>query len=541
MATNGHYDVIIIGTGAGGGTLAHALAGTGKRILLLERGTWLPREKENWDVREVFINERYHATEMWYDRNRNPFRPHTNYNVGGNTKVYGSILFRFRERDFLQVQHYDGISPEWPIKYQDLAPYYTRAEQLYVVHGQRGSDPTEPPSDDPYPWPAMSHEPRMQEVNEGLRCQGVQTFPLPVGIQLDEEHPESSTCIRCNTFDGFPCLLNGKADAATMCVIPALRHPNVSLMTEAFVTRLRTDPTGRSVTAVDIQHPSGPMQLSADIVVVACGAVNTAALLLRSADDKHPNGLANASDQVGRNYMCHNNTAAITVFRKPNPTKFARTIGINDYYWGTADFPYPMGHLSSGLKSQPEMLATAAPSTRLPGVGITLDYMASHGVDWWATTEDLPMPENRVTLTPSGEIMLSYTANNTEPHKRLLAQLKHLAERLEDGMSHFIPHDVYLAQRIPLAGVAHQGGTCRFGTDPATSVLDVNCKANDLDNLYVVDSSIFPSSSSVNPALTIMANALRVGDHLRERLGTTSKQAAVGGMAAAEMQSTVAG
>jgi choline dehydrogenase-like flavoprotein len=395
---------------------------------------------------------------------------------------------------------------------------------LYAVHGQRGSDPTEPPSADPYPWPAMSHEPRMQEVNDGLRRQGVHTFPLPVGIQLDEEHPESSTCIRCNTFDGFPCLLNGKADAATMCVIPALRHPNVSLMTEAFVTRLRTDPTGRSVTAVDIQHPSGPMQLSADIVVVACGAVNTAALLLRSADDKHPNGLANSSDQVGRNYMCHNNTAAITVFRKPNPTRFARTIGINDYYWGTEDFPYPMGHLSSGLKSQPEMLATAAPSTKLPGVGITLDYMAQHGVDWWATTEDLPMPDNRVTLTPSGEIMLSYTPNNTEAHKRLLGKLRHLAERLEDGMTHFIPHDVYLAQRIPLAGVAHQGGTCRFGADPATSVVDPNCKAHDLDNLYVVDSSIFPSSSSVNPALTIMANALRVGEHLKDRLAAGASE-----------------
>jgi choline dehydrogenase-like flavoprotein len=220
--------------------------------------------------------------------------------------------------------------------------------------------------------------------------------------------------------------------------------------------------------------------------------------------------------------MCHNNSAIITVFRQPNPTKFARTIGINDFYWGTDDFPYPMGHLSSGLKSKPEMLATAAPSTKLPGVGLTLEFMASHGVDWWATTEDLPMPDNRVTLLPGGEIKLSYTANNTEPHRRLLAKLKQLAERLDDGMMHFIPHDVYLSQRIPLAGVAHQGGTCRFGTDPQTSVVDVNCKAHDLDNLYVVDASIFPSSSSVNPALTIMANALRVGDQLKARLGATT-------------------
>jgi choline dehydrogenase-like flavoprotein len=519
MTTSNHYDVIIIGTGAGGGTLAYSLAETGKRILMIERGNWVPREKENWDTREVFVNERYHATEMWYGGNMKPFRPHTSYNVGGNTKFYGSILFRFRERDFLQVQHHDGVSPEWPIRYQDLAAYYTRAERLYAVHGMRGEDPTEPPSADAYPWPAMSHEPRMQEVDEGLRRQGIRTFHLPVGILLDEQHPETSSCIRCDTFDGFACPLNAKADAATMCVIPALRHPNVSLLTEGFVSRLRTDPTGRSLTAVDVEHPSGPMQLSADIIVVSAGAVNSAALLLRSADEKHPNGLANSSDQVGRNYMCHNNSAVITVFRRPNLTKFARTIGINDFYWGTEEFPYPMGHLSSGLKSQPEMLATAAPSTKLPGVGLTLDYMASHGVDWWATTEDLPMPDNRVTLTPSGEIMLSYTPNNREAHKRLLAELKQLAERLEDGMSHFIPHDVYLAQRIPLAGVAHQGGTCRFGTDPTASVLDVNCKAHDVDNLYVVDASFFPSSSSVNPALTIMANALRVGEHLKQRIG----------------------
>ena len=517
-----HYDVIIIGTGAGGGTLAHSLAETGKRILMIERGNWVPREKENWDTRAVFINERYHATEMWYDRSKKPFRPHTSYNVGGNTKFYGSILFRFREGDFSQVQHHDGVSPAWPIRYEDLAPYYTRAEQLYAVHGTRGEDPTEPPSNDPFPWPAMSHEPRMQEVDEGLRHQGINTFHLPVGILLDEQHPETSSCIRCNTFDGFACPLNAKADAATMCVIPALRHPNVSLLTEGFVTRLRTDPTGRSVTAVDVEHSSGPMQLSADIIVVSAGAVNSAALLLRSADEKHPNGLANSSDQVGRNYMCHNNSAVITVFRKPNLTKFARTIGINDFYWGTEEFPYPMGHLSSGLKSQPEMLATAAPSTKLPGIGLTLDYMASHGVDWWATTEDLPMPDNRVTLTPSGEIMLSYSPNNREAHNRLLAKLKQLAERLEDGMSHFIPNDVYLAQRIPLAGVAHQGGTCRFGADPTVSVLDVNCKAHDVDNLYVVDASFFPSSSSVNPALTIMANALRVGEHLKQRLGATT-------------------
>ena len=519
MAANNHFDIAIIGTGAGGGTLAYALAPSGKRILLLERGGWLPREKENWDVREVFVKERYHTTEMWYDGRGKPFRPHTNYNVGGNTKVYGAVLFRFRERDFQEVRHHDGISPAWPLSYQDLAPYYTRAERLYSVHGRRGTDPTEPPSQDPYPFPPVSNEPRIQEVQDGLVLQGLRPFPLPLGVQLDEEHPEKSPCIRCNYFDGFPCLLNAKADAAVMCVLPALEHPNVLLLTNCQVTRLDTDPTGRQVTTIRTVHRGQPEDFSADVVVVACGAVNSAALLLRSASERHPNGLANSSDHVGRNYMCHNNSAVLTVWRKPNPSRFTRTVGINDYYWGTDDFPYPLGHFSTGLKSQPEQLETEAPSTLLPGVGLTLDYMARHSVDWWATTEDLPDPNNRVTLTRDGEIMLSYTPNNTEPHQRLLAKLRQAAERSEDGMSHFIPHDVYLSKRIPLAGVAHQGGTCRFGTDPRTSVLDVNCKAHDLDNLYVVDASFFPSSSSVNPALTIMANALRIADHLRERMG----------------------
>ncbi len=517
MTADRDYDVAIIGSGAGGGTLAYSLANTGKRVLLLERGGWLPREKENWDPQEVFTNERYHTSEEWFTSDGKPFRAGTNYFVGGNTKVYGSVLLRMREHDFEAVQHHDGLSPAWPLRYETFAPYYTKAEQLYSVHGQRGSDPTEPPSADPYPEPAIRHEPRIQEVFDGLQAQGLSPFPLPVGVRLNEDEPHLSPCIKCETFDGFPCLVDAKSDAATTCVLPALQHSNVTLLTEAYVARLDTDSTGRRVSSIQVEHGGQAQEFAADIVVVSCGAINSAALLLRSANDKHPTGLANRSDQVGRNYMAHNNTAMLAVSRKPNPSKFTKTLGVNDFYWGADDFDFPLGHIQTLGKSLPAQLESDAPRRKLPGVGRTLEYIAEHSVDWWATTEDLARPENRVTLDAEARIVLSYTPNNTVPHQRLIDRLKKAAEHI-DGETHILPQAVYLKKQIPIAGVAHQSGTLRFGTDPDTSVLDVNCKAHDLDNLYAVDSSFFPSSSSINPSLTIIANALRVGDLLRERL-----------------------
>jgi choline dehydrogenase-like flavoprotein len=518
MSTNMHYDVAIIGTGAGGGTLAWKLAPSGKRILLIERGSWLPREKENWDPHAVFKQERYHTTEEWLDRDGKRFRPGTNYYVGGNTKLYGAVLLRLREEDFGEVRHYDGISPAWPLSYQDLAPYYDQAEALYSAHGEAGIDPTEP-TRGAFPFPAVRHEPRIQEVADGLAQQGLNPFPLPVGVRLNEDDPLQSDCIKCDTFDGFPCLVNGKADSDTTCVRPALQHSNVALLTNALVTRLETDPDGRRVTVIRVERDGEQLDFSADLVVVAGGAINSAALLLRSASERHPNGLANGSDQVGRNYMCHNNSAMLAISRKVNDSKFTKTLGLNDYYWGAEDFDFPLGHIQTLGKSHVGELEGDAPSLLLPGVGLTLEFIASHSVDWWMTTEDLPRAENRVTVEADGTIRLSYSPNNLEPHRRLQAKLTHHMEHVEGGMLHLLPRSLYLRKQIPIAGVAHQNGTARFGTDPRSSVLDVNCKAHELDNLYVVDASFFPSSSSCNPSLTIIANALRVGDHLLERLG----------------------
>ena len=329
-----HYDVIIIGSGAGGGTLAHRLAPSGKRILLLERGGYLPRELENWDSEAVFGRERYVTPERWYDKHGVAFRPHAQYFVGGNTKVYAGVLLRLRERDFEEVQHHGGVSPAWPITYADLEPYYAQAERLYLVHGQAGEDPTEPPRSGPFPYPAVSHEPRIQQLHDDLVRAGHRPFHLPVGIDLDESDPEAGRCIRCNRFDGFPCLTDGKADAHVLCVRPALKHPNVTLRTHARVTRLEPDASGRSVKRVVVERRGGEESYSADIVVVSCGAVNSAALLLRSASDRHPNGLANSSEVVGRHYMAHLNSAVIAISRTPNETRFQKTLGLNDYYWG---------------------------------------------------------------------------------------------------------------------------------------------------------------------------------------------------------------
>ncbi len=518
MDDDNRYDVIIIGTGAGGGTLAYALAGSGLRILLLERGDYVPREKDNWDTRAVVLQGKYHTQEPWYDRDGNEFHPGTHYYVGGNTKFYGAALLRLRREDFGELRHHGGISPSWPIAYEDLEPYYTRAEYLYQVHGERGADPTEPPTNAPYLYPPVSHEPRLEQLAEDLRRLGHRPFHLPVGILLDERNPHASRCIRCDTCDGHPCLVEAKADAQVICVDPALRHPNVTLVTGAYVSRLETSPSGREVTAVQVVRDGARETYSANIVVASCGAINSAALLLRSANDQHPNGLANSSDQVGRNYMCHINSVMLAISRQPNPTLFQKTLALNDFYFGADDWDYPLGHISFVGKTDANVLAAGAPRL-VPGM--TLDLMAKHSLDFWLTSEDLPDPNNRVSLTRDGHIRLAYTPNNLEGHKRLTGKLKNMLGHI-GCEEHLIPQQAYIGKRIPLAGVAHQNGTLRFGSDPRTSVLDVNCKAHDLDNLYVVDGSFFPASSAVNPALTIMANALRVGDHLLKRLGASA-------------------
>ena len=518
-----HYDIIIIGTGAGGGTLAYRLASSGLMILLLERGDYVPREPDNWSTRAVNVDGKYQTKERWRDRAGKELHPHTNYGVGGNTKFYGAALFRLRREDFGELVHHGGVSPAWPIGYEELEPYYTEAEHLYQVHGERGVDPTEPPASAPYRYPAVSHEPRIQQLSDDFARLGLTPFHVPLGIMLDERNRTRSRCIRCATCDGHPCLVSAKSDTQVVCVDPALEHSNVTLLTNAYVVRLETSASGREVSRVLVERNGEQESYSADIVVSACGAINSAALFLRSVSDQHPRGLANGSDVVGRHYMGHINSVVMALSRCANPTVFQKTLAVNDFYFGSKDWPYPMGHISFVGKLDGVTLSAGAPSI---APGWTLDLMGKHSLDFWITSEDLPDPENRVTLDRQGQIVLSYTPNNGEGHKRLIGRLESLMQQqtrctLHGNRCHqgLFSRNLFVGQRIPLAGVAHQNGTIRFGNDSASSALDANCKAHEVDNLYVVDGSFFPSSGAVNPALTIMANALRVGDRILERMG----------------------
>jgi choline dehydrogenase-like flavoprotein len=490
---------------------------------MLERGGYLPRSRANWDSKTVFVDGAYQADETWYGADGKSFHPGLHYWVGGNSKVYGAALFRMRERDFGAVQHKDGVSPAWPLGYDVFEPYYGEAESLFHVHGRRGEDPTEPWSSTPYAYPPVEHEPRVAELDRVLRQQGLRPFHLPVGIKLDQNPDGSATtyspCIRCDAFDGFPCAINAKADAQVICVDPTkAAHPNFTLLTGAMVDRLETAADGRSISKVHVTREGRHEEYSADIVVVACGALSSALLMLRSANDKHPRGLANGSDQVGRNYMRHNMSIVMALLKQPNDTVFQKTLAVSDFYFGTDDWDFPLGLIQMCATSHGEQIRGEAPMQGVMSVlpKMPFDVMARHSMDFWLQTEDLPRPENRIFYR-GDRVVLDLTESNVEPARRLREKLKQIVAPI-GALPMLFDRSLYLGKGIPISGTAHQAGTMRFGTDPASSVLDLNCKAHELDNLYVADASFFPSISAVNPTLTIIANALRVADVIKARL-----------------------
>jgi choline dehydrogenase-like flavoprotein len=511
MQNTHHADVVIVGAGMGGGTLAWALRESGARVLLIERGAFLPPEPENWSPESVFIENRYKAPEKWRDARGGWFSPGVHYFVGGNTKVYGAALPRLRLEDFGEIQHEGGVSPAWPIAYEELAPYYERAERLFMVHGAAGGDPTDPPRSGPFPFPPMPADPYMEDLTERLLAQGLHPSPLPVGLDFRP----GGKCVRCRTCDAFPCRVLAKGDADICAVRPALQSPNVELWTNSIVERISTSPSGSRATGVTVRRQGETHRVEADYVVVSAGAVNSAALLLRSASSRHPRGLGNSSGQVGRNYMVHNNSVLVAIDpRRPNTTVFQKVIAVNDFYraGSNASFSFPMGSLQPVGKLQGAMMRGAAPYAPDWALGAA----ARFSVDWWVMSEDLPDPENRVTVDSDGQIVVHWRPNNLVAHKRLMAQAKRMLRRAG--------FPILLSQQMGIATNSHQCGTLRFGDDPATSVLDTHGRAHDLENLYVVDASFFPSSTAINPALTIAAQALRVGDHLRDRLGVPASR-----------------
>lgn len=494
-----YYDVIIVGTGAGGGTLARKLAPSGKKILVLERGGYLEKESSELVDVEVFKKEQYHAPEQWYDNAGEPFYPQTNYSVGGNTKVYSGALLRMRERDFTAVPHQNGMSPAWELTYADFEPYYTKAEQLYQVHGKLGDDVTEPPHSADYPFPAIDHEPQIAALCDAFSKQGLHPSHLPLGLG-DQ----------------------GRTDSEDSGITPALAYDNVTFKSNAKAVCLHTNPSGTAIKAVEAEVDGQSYLFLGHLVVLSCGAINSAVLLLRSANETHPNGIANRTGLVGCNLMKQLMTVIVQRSANPNSGLFQRTVYFNDFYWGNDSFPYPMGHIqNSGGILQDVIFAEAPPllsvlAKLMPGSG--LRQLATRTIGWWLQTEDLPNPNNRVSL--SGEkITLHYEPNNLEAHDRLLYHWQEALKEVDKTMGQsVVAQNIHPHAMMPVQVVAHQCGTCRFGSNPDTSVLDLNCRTHEVDNLYVVDSSFFPSSSSTSPALTVMANALRVGDHLIERL-----------------------
>ena len=492
-----NYDVIIIGSGVGGSVTARKLSEAGARVLILERGDFVPREPENWSVDTVFFQKKYKAVDTWLDKNGRPFDPGAYYNVGGSTKFYGAALFRLRERDFGELAHHGGTSPAWPMTYADMEPYYCQAESMFRVHGDDRLDKTAPPRSAPYPFGPVQSEPIVANLADKLRLQGISASPMPNGVNSGA----AGSCILCSTCDGFPCKIAQKNDAETCALEPALATGRVELQAKTLARRLILSADGKKIEAVEVEHAGEIKRYSAPLFVVACNAVNSAALLLRSADTAAPRGIANSSDVVGRHYMVHNQTALMGLSHKVNSTRFQKTLAINDWYFGDDDFRFPMGHMQMLGKLQGGMLTANVPY--LPkAVG---NEMARHGMDWIALSEDLPDPNNRVTLD-GGSIKLAVTLNNMEGHLQLVKRMKRALQRAG--------YPIVVTKSLVAHATAHQSGTVRMGSDPTTSAIDQHCRTWDHQNLFVIDASFFPSAAAVNPALTIVAQAIRASEHI---------------------------
>jgi choline dehydrogenase-like flavoprotein len=495
------YDIVIVGTGMGGGTLAYGLRNSGARILLIERGDFIPSEPENWDADAVFVDGRYKAKDRWQAADGSWFEPGTTYAVGGNSKVYGASLPRFQTQDFQETLHADGVSPAWPFDYTELERHYGEAELLLGVHGEPEAGLQQTRTTD-YPFPPVPDEPEVAEIRRRLRERGYKPSYLPLGIDLAPGH----RCQRVGTCDGYVCKLDAKADSDVRCVRPALASGNVEIVTGAYATRVLSDDAGRA-TAVEIQHGDQRLTVDAGIVVVSCGAINSAALLLRS---RTASGqvLANSSNTVGRNYMVHNNSIMLAV--KPvsrNHVTFQKTLYLNDFYdRGTEDHPFPLGHIQLIGKVREQMTKSQAPWAP----AWAHRYLTSRSTDWWIFSEDLPDPANRVELTEAGGIRLHRTANNTRAHTVLVREARKIARAAG--------YPITFTRQPGIDVCSHQAGTVRAGFDPQTSALDPWCRAHDVENLYVVDASFFPSLPVMNPALTIAANALRVAEHIQARM-----------------------
>lgn len=487
-------DIIIIGSGMGGATLAAALAPTGKRILIIERGERLPDSPEARDATAIFRRGHFRPDEVWHDAEGRPFNPGNYAFVGGNTKFYGAVLLRYRAEDFSPLRHIGGTTPGWPIGYAELEPFYSHAEQLYRVRGEVAGDPTEPPHSAPYPFPPVPDEPDIAVLRRAFAAQGLHPSALPLGVDIDRWLARAPT-----TWDAFPDSTGAKSDAESCALAEALRHPNVTLLTGTRVQRLLA--TGRRVTGVLVAGPQGNTTLRADLVCLCAGAVMSAALLLASADGAHPAGLANRSDQVGRNFMNHNLTAMIAFNPlRRNRSVYEKTIQVNDFYLTGGPKGEPLGNIQMLGRVTGPILAGES------GMPLWLaQYLAERSIHIMAMSEDLPDPQSRV-MWKNGGVVLDWRRTNVVAHDLLVGKLRQAMRRAG--------WPLVLSKGFPKSKPSHQCGTARMGDDPARSVVNRDLRAHDLDNLYIADASVLPTSAAVNPSLTVAALSLRLGRHL---------------------------
>ncbi len=488
-------DVVIIGSGMGGATLAAALAPTGRRILILERGEHLRDSPEARDADAIFARGFYRPHEEWLDGQGVSFNPGNYYQPGGNSKFYGAVLLRYRAEDFAPMRHMGGTTPGWPIGYDTLEPWYQAAEDLYQVRGTLGEDPTEPEHSGDYPFPPVPDEAPIADLRRRLARVGLHPSSLPLGVDIERWLAHGQT-----PWDAFPDTCGGKMDAETVGLARALAHTNVTLRTGCRATRLITGEGGR-ITGVEIDANGTPETLSAPLIVLAAGAVQSAALLLGSADATYPHGLANGSDQVGRNFMNHNCSAVLALHPlRKNPSVYQKTLMVNDFYLTGGPDGAPLGNIQMLGKISGQILAAASPLPRP-----LANWIAARAVDLYAMSEDLPNPESRVTLK-DGQIVLDWKRSNWEAHEALVARLKGLLRKAGYPVVMSRPFD----RRTP----SHQCGTARMGLDPRSSVTDTFGRCHDHPNLFICDASVLPTSAAVNPALTIAALSLRAADHI---------------------------
>lgn len=488
-------DIVIIGSGVGGSSLACSLAETGKRIIILERGQHLKDSPEARDDASIFLKGFYKSSEEWEGTDGQKFLPGNYYYVGGNSKFFGAVMYRYRAEDFLPRPHMEGSSPGWPITYFDLEPWYEQAEELFQVRGSVGEDVTEPPRSSPYRYAPVPDEPPIADVRERLKRAGVHPVSLPLAIDIEKWLKRAPT-----GWDAFPNTGMGKIDAEVGPLSRALSHPNVTLVTGAHVSRLETDLSGKEVTAAVFVKDGVEHRIVADVFAVAAGAVQSAALLLRSANEAHPTGLANSSDQVGRNFMNHNTTALLAIDpRAANTAVYQKTLAFNDFYNADPETGHPLGNVQLLGHITGNILKANLPSV----VPLWMSRLiARYAYGWFLTSEDLPNPESRV-MVRNGQIVMHWVRSNMKAHNELIKRSRAVMRKAG--------FPIVLTHTFGRKTTSHQCGTARLGNNPKTSVVSPNCQSHDISNLYITDASVLPTSAAVNPALTVTALALKAG------------------------------